>query len=282
MTTPQPPAQPSPPYGAAGFTGNPYANPAAPGRPIPGQPIPGQPGIGGNPYAQGQPQGQGYPQGYPQGAPQGHPGPYPQPMNGAPACQFCGGMPALKATVRGHQGFLVIMRFLKLKGQFCHDCGIALHREMTARTLWQGWWGIASFIITPVTLAINAVTRVRLSKLPRPTGGLSAPQPMGKPVIRRAAALGALIPVLAFAALIGVAALDDSPDTAQAGDCVHVNGDGPLADVQVVDCTSSQAQFRVVERHSGSVTSTCPQNSTSAYTETGGSDSFTLCLGSRY
>jgi hypothetical protein len=81
-------------------------------------------------------------------------------------CRFCGGYPAADATVRGHQGLLVLMRFLKLDGPFCRFCGIESVRQMTSKSLWQGWWGIASSIINPVTMLMNIGPMQKFKKLP--------------------------------------------------------------------------------------------------------------------
>ncbi|MEW1655051.1 MULTISPECIES: hypothetical protein [unclassified Streptomyces] len=109
-------------------------------------------------------------------------------------------MPAADITVRGHQGILIVMRFLSMKGPFCRNCGLALCREMTGKTLWQGWWSPFSlFLFTPFTLLWNLVVRVKLSKLQPPIPGQPGPQlDPGTPLYRRPAALGALIPVLWF------------------------------------------------------------------------------------
>ena len=86
------------------------------------------------------------------------------------ACRLCGSVPAASATFRGHQGFVIIMRFLSMPGPFCRDCGMATFRRMTSRTLVQGWYGWASFVITPVTVLINLLRRGRVAHLaaPRP------------------------------------------------------------------------------------------------------------------
>src|SRR5690349_4351746 len=83
---------------------------------------------------------------------------------------MCGSVPAAPVTFRGHQGFVVVMRFLSQEGPFCRDCGMATFREMTSRTLVQGWYGWASFIITPITVLVNLVKRGKVA-------GLSEPQP---------------------------------------------------------------------------------------------------------
>lgn len=186
-------------------------------------------------------------------------------------------MPALKATVRGHQGLLVIMRFLKQQGHFCRTCGIALHREMTTNTLWQGWWGIASFVIAPVTLILNLVARARFGRMAPPANGLRPSLDPGKPVIRRAGALGVFAPFLIVGVLAIAAALDDSANTASVGECVRNSGTESAPEVAVVDCRSGEAEFKVTERYKGS-DARCDRNRFAEYAEYGGRDSFTLCL----
>lgn len=213
-------------------------------------------------------------------APPAEPAPVPLPgLTGAdsPGCQFCGGMPALKATVRGHQGFLVVMRFLKVRGLFCRTCGIAVHREMSAKTLWQGWWGIASLVIAPVTLISNLVVRIRFGRMTPPADGPRPPLNPGKPVIRRVGALGVFAPFLLVGVLAIAGELDDSANSASVGECVHISGTESSPEVAVVDCGSSEADFEVAERHDGS-DAHCDRTLFSEYAEYGGRDSFTLCL----
>jgi hypothetical protein len=152
----------------------------APQEPYPGQPPWGQPPYAappahpatqGQPYAapQAQPQPYAAPQAYayaapqPQAAPQGQLG-----QLAVTACRLCGSVPAAPAKFRGHQGFIVMMRFLSLDGPFCRDCGLATFRTMTSRTLVQGWYGYASFIITPITVLMNLVRRGKVASLPAP------------------------------------------------------------------------------------------------------------------
>ena len=91
------------------------------------------------------------------------------------ACRLCGSVPAAPATFRGHQGFVIIMRFLSVPGPFCRDCGMATFRRMTSRTLVQGWYGWASFVITPVTVLINLLRRGRVAHLAAPRPNPYAP-----------------------------------------------------------------------------------------------------------
>lgn len=196
------------------------------------------------------------------------------------SCRFCGSVPAVSATVRGHQGFLVVMRFLKLEGPFCRSCGIATHREMTAKSLWQGWWGVGSSIINPITMLRNLPQRAKFNQLAEPVPGAPG-QPMnpGKPLFRRPAILGFLVPI----AVIAVIALSvqGNPKYAGVGDCVQNNGTTSAPDVAVVDCGSANAEFKIVGKLKDSTNyNDCEQFSgyTASYTEEQGSSKYTLCL----
>jgi hypothetical protein len=105
------------------------------------------------------------------------------------ACRMCGSVPAVPVKFRGHQGFVVIMRFLSMDGPFCRDCGLATFRRMTSRTLAQGWYGYLSFLITPITVLINLARRGRVASLPAPHPNPYAPSrpPMdpGPPLLAR-------------------------------------------------------------------------------------------------
>jgi hypothetical protein len=127
----------------------------------PQQPFPGQQQWGQQPYAA--------PHAPPvsSGAPQGRPGPQYGQL-AVTACRLCGSVPAAPAKFRGHQGFIVMMRFLSLEGPFCRDCGLSAFRSMTSRTLVQGWYGYASFLITPVTVLMNIARRGKVAHLPAP------------------------------------------------------------------------------------------------------------------
>jgi hypothetical protein len=197
-----------------------------------------------------------------------------------PSCRFCGSIPAVMATVRGHQGFLIMMRFLKLEGPFCRSCGIATHRDMTAKSLWQGWWGIGSAIINPITMLINLPQRAKFNRLPEPVPGAPG-QPMnpGKPLFRRAAILGLLIPV-AIIGLIVFAAQRD-PQYASVGECIHNKGTASAPEVSVIDCGSADAEFKIIGKLENSTNyNDCEKFSgfTDAYTEEQGSSKYTLCL----
>lgn len=170
---------------------------------------PHQGAYGPGPYAQAAPPVAPPQQGFHgQAAPPPPPAPYPpayeqQPQWGpasepgaALTCRFCGGYPAVQATVRGHQGMIVIMRWLSLRGPFCRFCGISAHRDMTTKTMWQGWWGYGSFLITPFVLLYNLIPRSRFHKLPAPQPGFRPPMDPGKPIYQRPGVIGLLVPLV--------------------------------------------------------------------------------------
>ncbi|MGW2815708.1 hypothetical protein [Streptomyces sp. NPDC001415] len=113
-------------------------------------------------------------------------------------CRICGALPAAFATFRQHQGILMWMRFSSVNGPFCRPCGTAIYREMTGRTMWQGWWSPFSLLVfTPGTLIINRITLAHINKLPAPIPGQPGPQlTPGTPVLRRASSLAAALPMM--------------------------------------------------------------------------------------
>lgn len=246
-TPPQPP--PGNPYGAP----NPYGQPDPYGQSNSyGQPGPYAPPNPANPYGQPQPPqapqpqspygdaipqqgGYGYPQQQPgippqygQQPPMGQPG-WPQP-NGL-ACRFCGGFPAVDVSVRAHRGMIWLMTFRELKGPFCRTCGTAAVRDLSGQTLVQGWWGMFSSVITPITLLINLVSYNKIKALPEPEYRQAPPMDPGKPLMQRPHAAGFLVPAVAFLAILvlviaGLAG-GGSTDNSDGGGGVPVVTDSP-------------------------------------------------------
>ncbi|MFI5695137.1 toxin-antitoxin system, toxin component [Kribbella sp. NPDC051586] len=296
MTTspPQPPQNPYPGQPAGyGPPQQQFPQYTQPDQQQPQQGYQGQPGqqqYAGQPYQQ--PYQQAPQQGqYPQGQYPGQPQPqYGQsfPQQGAQqsfapqgqlACRFCGGYPAVEATVRGHQGMIILMRFLKLQGPFCRTCGIASVRDMTSKSLWQGWWGVGSSIINPITMLMNIGPMQKFKRLPEPQPGPGRPMDPGKPLVRRPAMLMLLLPI-AVIALIVVGNLNSTEAKADVGACVVNNGTSSDPDVKVVDCTSSEAEYKIVGKIDDSTDdSQCDQyNAEASYVSEDGSSKYTLCL----
>lgn len=101
----------------------------------------------------------------------------------------------------------------------------------------------------------------------------------GKPLFRRPAILGFLVPI-AVIALIALSA-QGSPKYASVGDCVQNKGTTDAPDVAVVDCGSADAEFKIVGKLKDSTNyMDCEQfgDSTASYTKEQGSSKYTLCL----
>ncbi len=188
------------------------------------------------------------------------PGPYPLPA----ICQVCGAAPAAPVTVRGHQGMVVVMRFLRRQGVFCRTCALASFRDMQADTTVMGWWGPLSVLITPFVLLANLSALSGIRRIPEPvTPGWRPPLDPGKPVFRRPAGILALVPlsllglvVLAvpLLLLVGMLAGPDSGDghpPLTAGSCARNDAPWPEQSLRPVRCGSSQAQYRVVDPMDG-------------------------------
>ncbi|MEU0336613.1 hypothetical protein [Streptomyces sp. NPDC006193] len=291
MSTPPPhrPAHPQLPGPYAQPSG-PYPQPPGPYAQAPG-PYPQPPG----PYAQSpgpypQPPGP-YAQAPHQPYPPAHAFPQPQQYSGggaapAAACQLCGASPAAYVTVRGHQGMLVIMRFLRRQGWMCRTCALATFREMQSDTLVQGWWGALSAFITPVTLLTNLGALSAIRRMPAPvTPGTRPPLDPGKPVFKRPAGMLAAIPlglfclaVLVVPAVILISLLVDSGGSEQpalkAGSCAHNDAAWPEQKLRPVDCGSPDAAFRVLDPDSAS----CAPGDYTTYPLYGADGSRSLCL----
>ncbi|WP_020386063.1 LppU/SCO3897 family protein [Kribbella catacumbae] len=224
---------------------------------------------------QGDPGQQQYAQQQPGQFPQGQ-----QFAQGQLQCRFCGGMPAVEATVRGHQGFLIIMRMLKLQGPFCRTCGVATLRDMSAKSMWQGWWGLISLIANPITLLSNLGTYSKFKHLPEPAPGAPGrPMELGKPLFKRPVVLGLVVPVALIGAIVFVNSR--SVSSADVGACVVNKGTPAKPNVKVVDCGSSDAAYKIVGKIDDTANGdACAkfENSTVSYTDERGSSKYTLCL----
>jgi hypothetical protein len=198
-------------------------------------------------------------------------------------CRFCGAVPAVQATVRGHQGMIIMMRFLKLQGPFCRTCGTASVRDMTAKSLWQGWWGIGSMIINPITMLMNLEPWSKFRKLPEPAPGAPGrPMNPGKPLIQRPAMAMLLLPIALIVAIVVINLNITTTSEAKVGSCVVNKGTASTPTVEVVDCGSSEAEYKVVGKLDNTIDdSKCDQfeGYEAAYTSQVGSQKYTLCLG---
>ena len=81
-------------------------------------------------------------------------------------CRLCHRGPTVEASLFEHHGYGVPLKHLVLRGPLCRQCGLVAWRRMTLQTLLLGWWGLASIVLTPVTLVLNAIALVRLLQTP--------------------------------------------------------------------------------------------------------------------
>ena len=94
-------------------------------------------------------------------------------------------------SIHEHNGRILWMVHKTNKGPYCRDCGTALLRHHQNNTLFQGWFGIFSFFITPVTLLLNLNAWRKLKALgppqrdPNVQSKIPAPLNPGKPLLAR-------------------------------------------------------------------------------------------------
>ncbi|RPF34403.1 hypothetical protein EDD92_4352 [Streptomyces sp. TLI_185] len=188
------------------------------------------------------------------------------------ACQVCGATPAAPVTIRGHQGMVVMMRFLRREGMFCRTCALASFRDMQADTMVMGWWGPLSVLITPFTLLGNLSALSGIRRIPEPVKpGFRPPLDPGRPVFRRPAGILALIPLclvglvmvaipllLIIGLVVGPGHGTDRTDSTGAsayptrdypaltvGSCARNDAAWPAEKIKPESCDSSAAQYSV-------------------------------------
>ena len=193
-------------------------------------------------------------------------------------CRICSSEPAAQVTFRQHTGMLLLMRFGRFEGPFCRDCGLFVFRKATAHTLLAGWWGWLSFFITPVVIVINLVRRRAVAGLTAPVPRLDNRRPSdpGRPLYRRFAIAGVLVPLLVIGAIVAAAA-SSQPTRGPVGMCVQSGGTG--TGVRLVDCGKPHQGVvtQVVDRSAD-----CPVESIGVLTghnSDGSEDSTKLCVG---
>jgi hypothetical protein len=86
--------------------------------------------------------------------------------DGGVHCRLCHRGPTATMSLFEHHGYGLPLRHLVLRGPLCRQCGLVAWRRMTVQTLLLGWWGLASIVLTPVTLVLNSIALVKLLRTP--------------------------------------------------------------------------------------------------------------------
>jgi hypothetical protein len=103
----------------------------------------------------------------------------------------------------------------------------------------------------------------------------------GKPLFKRPAIIGLLIPIAIVAAIVIGALTSNAASTADVGSCVVNEGTVSTPKVKVVDCGTADDEFKVVGKLENSTNSDACEKFDGysvAYTEERGSSKYTLCL----
>lgn len=73
-------------------------------------------------------------------------------------CQLCGaGAPTKRVEFYQNIGAIILRFHKKMQGDLCKSCVHKKFWEMTLITLFLGWWGMISLIVTPIFLVNNIV-----------------------------------------------------------------------------------------------------------------------------
>ena len=89
----------------------------------------------------------------------------------APAtqCHVCGvRADTRRVTLQQNIGALVVRFPRRLEGELCRNCIDSYFWKYTLTTFFLGWWGVISFIMTPIFLIENIATFFSTRSLPAP------------------------------------------------------------------------------------------------------------------
>ncbi|WP_067496339.1 hypothetical protein [Nocardia ignorata] len=156
---------------------------------------------------------------------------------------------------------------------------MSTYRDLTADSLWRGWWGKYSLVINPVMMLANLYHRIRIGALDAPRDHPWPPMPPGKPLYRRWQIVGFAVPAAVTAFVISAITIGIDPQlpappkepipawalgptttsapptwwvgSAKTGECVYNTksetwGDDPNPDLQPAACTDPRAQVEVL------------------------------------
>ena len=85
------------------------------------------------------------------------------------ACELCGlQSPTKRVDFYQNIGMVVSRSHSEITGNLCRRCTRKYFKSYTLTTLFLGWWGVISFIVTPFMLLFNIVSYLRTLSLPEP------------------------------------------------------------------------------------------------------------------
>jgi hypothetical protein len=161
-----------------------------------------------------------------------------------PLCVSCGRYPTRPLRLRSHAGFLLWRTTSEVNENFCRSCGTGVFREVQARNITRGPWGIMSFFASIMALFGNTgrySTFKAGADTPTPPHPVSERVLEGRPILRRSSVLIVLGIIVAVVALIvsnlsepsytGSSAPGDTPPAVTqtvdftAGTCISIDGD---------------------------------------------------------
>ncbi|MDT0436947.1 MULTISPECIES: LppU/SCO3897 family protein [Streptomyces] len=116
-----------------------------------------------------------------------------------------------------------------------------------------------------------------------PQQGAPVPPPpsTGRRVSKTLIRIGAFVVVAIIVAVVKFYVFQSDAETTSVGSCLHNDGTQVKPDLKTVDCSSGDAQFKVVEKFDGtSDDSKCEsvQGATISYYQTGNNHDVVLCL----
>lgn len=86
------------------------------------------------------------------------------------ACDSCGNYgPVMHTTYHQNTGMLIMRQHRQAEGSFCRRCHVRLYAKLTLHTLFLGWWGTISLVLTPVFILMNTARFLASQTLPGST-----------------------------------------------------------------------------------------------------------------
>jgi hypothetical protein len=82
-------------------------------------------------------------------------------------CEACGAQgPVLTVRYLQNTGMLIMRQSRTVAGELCRGCSGSTFTRMTLHTFFLGWWGMISFVLTPIFLLNNLWYGVQTLRMP--------------------------------------------------------------------------------------------------------------------